>query len=91
MDWLIQRYLPGTANEAHKNSGSWEDVAVVRDKSADEGEEAALEAMAGVPPLYASQPDRLRAIKYEHLEEFDAVLGPPQLSKGEKGLRGNGK
>lgn len=90
MDFLIQRYLPGTANEAHKNSGSWEDVGIERNLKADEGEQAIQQAMANVQPLPLPVPDRCRAIKYEHVEEYDVTPGPPRLAKGEKGLRGDG-
>ena len=90
MDFLIQRYLADSSNHAHRNTGSWEDVAIARDYKADEGEKAAAEAVVGAHPLPAGQPTRLRAIKYEHIEEFDEVPSPPKLSKGEKGLRGDG-
>ena len=90
MDFLIQRYLHNTTNAAHKNSGSWEDVAIVRDKPAAEAEAAAAEAIATVLPLPGEQPDRVRAIKYDAIEEFDSTPGPPQLARSEKGLRGDG-
>jgi hypothetical protein len=94
MDFLIQRYLPDISNEAHKNSGGWEDIGIERGLKADDHEVAIAQAMASVPALPAhrggGKPDRLRAIKYEHIEEFDGVPGPLQLAKGEKGLRGDG-
>ena len=91
MDYLVQRYLPGTANEAHRNSGSWEDVDVIRDLAADEYEKAMQLALTGVAPLPGPSPDRVRAFKYEHMEEMDATLGGFDLAPAEKGPRGKGK
>lgn len=80
MDWLIQRYLPGTANEAHRDSGSWEDVIVIRDLTADQARDAARDALTALAPVIPNQPDRVRAIKWDAIYEFDAALGQRVLA-----------
>jgi hypothetical protein len=71
----VQRYLPGTANEAHKGSGSWEDVVVIRDKTAEEMKAAVREALSALDPVVRGQKDRCRAINWNAVREFDAPLG----------------
>jgi hypothetical protein len=76
----VQRYLPGTANEAHKGSGSWEDVVVLRDFTADQAKDAARDALGALAPVVAGQPDRVRAVKWDAIFEFDAAPGQRVMS-----------
>jgi len=80
VDYLVQRYRATTA--------SWEDITIVKDLGADEYEQAAQQAMAQPSVMPPEQPDRLRVIKWDHVEEFAAAPGPPVLSPEAKAPQG---
>jgi hypothetical protein len=96
MDVLVQRYLPGVANEAHRASGAWEDLRTitVEDGSTaaetrDAVRDAVREYLVTLEPLRAPA-DRIRVSDLSRVREFDSTRSAPNLAEGSPAVRGDG-
>lgn len=98
MDLLLQRYLANRDNEAHRNSGVWEDLTLLtvdttgmtQTQAKDAARAAVRDYLQTLEPLRGMEPDRIRVAKVDQVFEFAATLGKPDLSDQPVVLRGTG-
>lgn len=83
MDFLVQRHID-YVNGPQTTDGTWEDLGVQRNLTADDGPLACKQAATGLPPLQPGRPDRLRAIKWDAISEVDVTPGPPEVADRQK-------
>jgi len=83
-DYLIQRYLHDRTNEVRHESGVWEDILLVVGMDPAQAEAEVSTALGALMPLKMDEPDRIRAVDWGGVYEFNAPAGPRVLSPRDK-------